>query len=279
MFKRLFLKYLILTCTIFSSSVMVSSNAFADTVTIDGVYRVDLLPKIGNKWYVATNSISIPPVDYHNYIPVGPLTETDQYGNPTSDQVLSVGSYYTFSGNKYPLTYIDRTSMIITVDGEPVHLNRIALGSNLHINSDDNVNIDNNNSNVDNLNLESDKQAGISGYYNGGHSYPVGQCTGFVANILASHGVGENKIQYLGNGQDWANNARNRGILVDMNPTPGSVVCFKSGGWYGNYGHVAYVTRNNGNGTFHIYEGNWSNMAFHERDVVLNGQIAGIIHF
>ncbi|MBS0949057.1 CHAP domain-containing protein [Weissella minor] len=125
------------------------------------------------------------------------------------------------------------------------------------------------------------KKAGINGFNNGIAGYPVGQCTGFVASILRANKVPESKYSYLGNGNQWAANAKSRGIKVDMKPSVGAVVSFKAYGssYYGAYGHVAYITKVNSNGSVHLYEGNFSGLSFHERDANIDSAVAGVIHF
>ncbi|HAT54932.1 MAG TPA: hypothetical protein DCW31_06810 [Lactobacillus sp.] len=115
------------------------------------------------------------------------------------------------------------------------------------------------------------EDAGIAGYWNGVDGYPAYQCTGFVAGILRASGVPSAKYAYLGNGADWGASARQRGILVDNQPTAGSVAYFA-------YNHVAYVTGVNGNGTVNIIEGNFSGMSFHARTISTT-EAAGYIHF
>ncbi|MCF6161271.1 MAG: CHAP domain-containing protein [Furfurilactobacillus sp.] len=117
------------------------------------------------------------------------------------------------------------------------------------------------------------KQAGQQGFYDGIDGYPVGQCTGFVAAVLRQQQIPVNTYSYLGNGDQWAESATQRGLLVDFRPTVGSVVSFKSM-------HVAYVTEvNDITGTFNIMEGNFEGQALHERTLTMNDDIAGIIHF
>ncbi|MYV17900.1 CHAP domain-containing protein [Furfurilactobacillus milii] len=117
------------------------------------------------------------------------------------------------------------------------------------------------------------QQAGQQGFYDGIDGYPVGQCTGFVAAILRQQQIPVNTYSYLGNGDQWAESATQRGLLVDFRPAVGSVVSFKSM-------HVAYVTEvNDITGTFKIMEGNFEGQSLHERTLTMNDDIAGIIHF
>ncbi|CUW10642.1 hypothetical protein C122C_0829 [Leuconostoc gelidum subsp. gasicomitatum] len=125
------------------------------------------------------------------------------------------------------------------------------------------------------------KQAGINGFNNGGWSYSSHNCTSFVAGILAAQGVPTSEFQSLGDGAYWAGNARSRGLTVDFNATPGSVISFKGIPPYyiAPYGHVAYVAGVNNNGTINIIEGNFEGLAYHERTINIDNTVAGVIHF
>ena len=117
--------------------------------------------------------------------------------------------------------------------------------------------------------------SGVRGFYNGGYSYPAGQCTAFVSHILADQGVNASQFKFLGNGAQWAGNARARGIKVDRTPKVGAIV-----GFGGGYGHVAYIKKVNANGTFVIAEGNYSGRAYNERTISMSTSgVNGIIHF
>lgn len=315
------------------------------TAHINGVYHVDQLVKFKGKWYVVDNGIAIPPIDYNNYIPVGPLTVTDKNGNVLSNQTLYKGSYFNFGKTEFSVINLTSNTIALSIGGEPVSFNRNAFGNrfvlsdqvpaakfkvgdkvkisdkatsetngydltphrnwkgtiksvtqhkhsnsnweycveypngqqNVHVPEQDII-LDSESPTID---LAKIKQAGINGFNSGGWSYPSGQCTSFVAGILAYQGVNTSKFNYLGNGADWAGNARARGIKVDMTPSVGAVVSFKGVPPYyiAPYGHVAFITKVNSNGTFHVYEGNWSRTSFHERDVALDNAVAGIIHF
>lgn len=244
------------------------------TAHINGVYNVSSLEQQSNgNWYVVDNSIAIAPIDYNNYIPVGPLTTTDKTGKPLADQTLHKGSYFIFGKSEFAVTYLDDTNVCLTIGGEPVWLSRKALGNRLVISDTPTPDPD--------PDLAKIKEAGINGFNTGGWSYPAQQCTSFVAGILAYKGISIDQFNYLGNGSDWAANAKARGIKVDMTPVAGAVVSFKGVPPYYTppYGHVAYITAVNSNGTFHIYEGNWSGTSFHERDVSMDDAVAGIVHF
>lgn len=71
---------------------------------------------------------------------------------------------------------------------------------------------------------------------------PGHNCTNYVAYRLIQDGMPTN-ITWLHNGGDWAREARKHHVLVDKNPTVGSVAQWNSGaGGVSSSGHVAYVT-------------------------------------
>lgn len=249
----------------------------SQTAKINGVHHVDTLTKYNGAWYVVDNSIALKPIDYNNYIPVGPLVVTDAKGNKLANQTLQKGSYFTFGGGSFTVSAISSSYVCLTINGEPVWFDRQALGSSLALSG----NTTPTNPNPGDTNLSAVKNAGIAGFNSGAGGYPVGQCTSFIAGILAHNGVALNKYQHLGNGADWAGNARARGLKVDMTPTAGSVVSYKGVAplYPAVYGHVAYVTKVNANGTYHVYEGNWLGASFHERDVKVDNTVNGFIHF
>ncbi|KRL52948.1 CHAP domain-containing protein [Furfurilactobacillus rossiae] len=171
-----------------------------------------------------------------------------------------MGSWYYFNPNGYT----KETNTDEVINGQTWHFDNDGKGSIVGTAVPNNA-----------------SQAGINGFNNGGWSYPAGQCTGFVAGILAAQGIPANKFEWLGNGEDWASNAAKRGIRVDRTPVAGAVVSFNGvpPTYTPGFGHVAFITRVNSNGSFHIIEGNFSGMAFHERDVWMDNAVAGIIHF
>jgi surface antigen len=76
--------------------------------------------------------------------------------------------------------------------------------------------------------------------YSSGNAYSWGNCTWGVKAYFGNR-VGD----YWGNGEDWANSARNAGFTVDGNPVAWNTVAVFSGGLYGSstqYGHVAIVS-------------------------------------
>lgn len=113
--------------------------------------------------------------------------------------------------------------------------------------------------------------AGIAGFRQGINGYPAGQCTSFVAGILQAEGIPAWQFSYLGDGANWGNSARAKGIAVNNQASAGSVAYFA-------YNHVAYVTGVNGNGTVNIIEGNFNGLAYHARTISAS-EAAGYIHF
>lgn len=258
------------------------ASANTKSMNVDGVYKVDRLVQHMGKWYVVSNPIAIPTVDYNNFIPVDPLTVTDANGNRAANQTLKKGSYYTFSNQNYAVRYSAGDNLSLTMDGEPVWFKKSALSGTVGTpttNPTDKPAAAKPAPTPQNNKSVNVRQAGINGFYNGGYSYPAAQCTSFVANILAERGINPSQFQFLGNGEDWAANARARGISVSMTPRVGSAVSFKAQGWYAGFGHVGYITAVNGDGSFQMVEGNFSGKAFNERTVWVNNDVAGIIHF
>lgn len=94
------------------------------TVRIDGTFSLDDLVLYNGEYYAVSTPLLIPKVDYHNYIPVGPLTETDDKGNATSDQDFSNAghSYFVFGGQEFKVSDVDADSDAVEVQigGEPV---------------------------------------------------------------------------------------------------------------------------------------------------------------
>ncbi|AIG65525.1 CHAP domain-containing protein [Weissella tructae] len=258
------------------------ASANSTTMNVEGVYKVDNLVQYMGKWYVVTNPIAIPTVDYNNWIPVDPLTVTDANGKRHANQTLKKGSYYTFSNKNYQVRYNQGENLSLTMDGEPVWFKKSALSGSVGkptSKPSENNNNNNNGSQGQNVNNVNVRQSGINGYYNGGYSYPALQCTGFIAQILADRGINPAQFQFLGNGEAWARNAQARGISVSMTPRVGSVVSFKAQGWYAGYGHVGYITAVNNDGSFQMAEGNFAGKPYNERTVWVNNDVAGIIHF
>lgn len=129
------------------------------------------------------------------------------------------------------------------------------------------------------VSFEVAKQGGINGFTNNEPTYIARQCTSFVAGALAASGIPNAEWEHLGNAGEWAAKAKAKGLAVDRTPIAGSVVCFGPASWNGGYGHVAYITNVNTNGSVHIIEGNFNSQAFHERDIWIDSSVSGIIHF
>ena len=264
------------------------ASANTKTMNVDGVYKVDRLVQHMGKWYVVSNPIAIQSIDYNNFIPVDPLTVTDANGNRSENQTLTKGAYFTFSNENYDVRYSEGENLSLTMAGEPVWFKKSALSGAVGTPTTKPAEKKTEEVKAETPKQETSapaagsvnvRQAGINGFYNGGYSYPAAQCTSFVANILAERGVNVAQFQFLGNAESWAANAAARGVSVSMEPRVGSVVSFKSQGWYAGYGHVGYITAVNGDGSFQMAEGNFTGKAFHERTVWVNNDIAGIIHF
>lgn len=93
--------------------------------------------------------------------------------------------------------------------------------------------------------------------YDGGedsdpYSYAYRNCTSYAAWLQAKYGV---KVpEYLGNANQWDENAPAHGFAVDSKPRNGDVV-----GWNdGKYGHLAVVKKTNPDGTVNISQYNKS---------------------
>lgn len=95
-------------------------------VKIPGTFILDDLIQYQGGWYAVNDSLAVKPVDYNNYIPVAPLTETDKNSIATKDQDFSNAgvSYFTFAGKEFTVTDVDveTDSVCVTVAGEPVWL-------------------------------------------------------------------------------------------------------------------------------------------------------------
>lgn len=84
------------------------------------------------------------------------------------------------------------------------------------------------------------------------NTYPVGQCTWGVKSLAPWVG------NYWGNANQWGDSARRAGFRTGHTPQVGSVIVFPNVMYEGeNYGHVAYVTAVNSDGTIEVLEANW----------------------
>ena len=81
-----------------------------------------------------------------------------------------------------------------------------------------------------------------------GNSYPIGQCTWGVKELApwASN--------WWGNANTWAINASNQGYVTGTVPTVGAIAVWDGG----EYGHVAYVTDVQIDGTIQVLEANYN---------------------
>ncbi|MBP2620648.1 COG3942 and LysM peptidoglycan-binding domain-containing protein [Streptococcus panodentis] len=81
-----------------------------------------------------------------------------------------------------------------------------------------------------------------------GNSYPIGQCTWGVKEMApwASN--------WWGNANTWAVNASSQGYATGSVPTVGSIAVWDGG----DYGHVAYVTDVQSDGTIQVLEANYN---------------------
>lgn len=82
-------------------------------------------------------------------------------------------------------------------------------------------------------------------------AYTWGNCTYYVATVASWIPAG------LGNAYQWFGNAKAKGFATSSTPRVGSVVVYGAGGGYSEFGHVAYVTGVNSNGTFDVTEMNY----------------------
>lgn len=87
--------------------------------------------------------------------------------------------------------------------------------------------------------------------------YAGHNCTNYVAYRLIRDGVDPN-IDYMHNGGDWAEDARQHGIPVNGTPIPGAAAQWNPGaGGVSRSGHVAYV-ETVGDGWIDVAEDNYS---------------------
>jgi len=120
---------------------------------------------------------------------------------------------------------------------------------------------------VDTLNAEITEDT-CAGYWDpNGNTYPCGQCTWWASysrpDIPSDYGT------KWGNARDWADRAREDDkFSVIYSPEPGSVAVWEpDGDDTEEYGHVAYVVWNNGDGSFIITEMNWDDKLLNTRTV------------
>jgi len=99
---------------------------------------------------------------------------------------------------------------------------------------------------------ENVKPSVLSVSHDQSNTYPVGQCTWGVKSLAPWVG------NYWGNANQWGDSARRAGFRTGHTPQVGSVIVFPNVMYEGeNYGHVAYVTAVNNDGTIEVLEANW----------------------
>lgn len=84
------------------------------------------------------------------------------------------------------------------------------------------------------------------------NTYPVGQCTWGVKELAPW------APNWLGNGGQWATNARAKGFRTGNEAQVGAIACWDDGG----YGHVAYVTHVDSNNRIQVKEANYQNQQY-----------------
>lgn len=95
-------------------------------------------------------------------------------------------------------------------------------------------------------------------------SFYACQCTSYVAWKSSISGPVSGSMlktwgsQETANGGDWGRLGRKYGYTVNSTPTAGSIMVFPYWSVPGGYGHVAYVTSVNGDGTVNVSEYNYS---------------------
>lgn len=116
------------------------------------------------------------------------------------------------------------------------------------------------------------------------YGYAYSQCTSFVAWKVASNTNFKN-ISGLGNAGNWGYELAKRGAVVNSTPAVGTIAWAKPYSTYGptQYGHVAWVTGVNSDGTVSVEEYNWLkadgsfDYAHHQNTYVVS-KLSGFIH-
>ncbi|MCI1832377.1 MAG: CHAP domain-containing protein [Bifidobacterium sp.] len=117
----------------------------------------------------------------------------------------------------------------------------------------------------------------------GGSAYPALNCTlwAYIRRSQLRLPVGS----YMGDGAQWASNARSMGYLVNNTPHVGAVMVFARGqrvtSWNADwqYGHVAVVERVNSDGSVIISEGGTGFPSFPYAERVYNASNYQFIHY
>lgn len=94
----------------------------------------------------------------------------------------------------------------------------------------------------------------IMAYISETNTYPIGQCTWGVKELAPW------APNWLGNGGQWAANARAKGFRTGNEARVGAIACWDDGG----YGHVAYVTQVENNNRIQVKEANYQNQQYIE---------------
>lgn len=92
--------------------------------------------------------------------------------------------------------------------------------------------------------------------YNFNPTYPWGQCTWYVHQ--RRHQIGKDVPTTLGNGGDWAENAKNEGFSTGKKPKEGACASIKPGvlGAGAPYGHIMFVEKVKKDGGIIVSESN-----------------------
>lgn len=102
-----------------------STPAKTQYATFSGVYVADYWTKYNNKMYGVNIDMSIPVIDYNNYIPISAMTLTDKYGNKLKNQYIQGNNgrmeYFTLNG-KYKVISQTATTINVEIGGEPVSM-------------------------------------------------------------------------------------------------------------------------------------------------------------
>ena len=102
-----------------------STPAKTRYATFSGVYVADYWTKYNNKMYGVNIDMSIPVIDYNNYIPISAMTLTDRYGHKLRNQYIQGNNgrmeYFTLNG-KYKVISQTATTINVEIGGEPVSM-------------------------------------------------------------------------------------------------------------------------------------------------------------
>jgi len=102
-----------------------STPAKTRYATFSGVYVADYWTKYNNKMYGVNIDMSIPVIDYNNYIPISAMTLTDRYGNKLKNQYIrgndGTVEFFTLTG-KYKVISQTATTINVEIGGEPVSM-------------------------------------------------------------------------------------------------------------------------------------------------------------